>query len=146
MKGWPLVVARGITVWPLKLAGFIVVPFIDKKNNPIWGNSWTSDYSYWNMTVRNGCNNYTRKPMPKYGTKANTSDWTLENEDGFQWRYRWSLPDAKYVSFRMSWGKVHPSKGKKEFYIGWKMRDPRFEDGLMRLTFFSIRAIRLKSR
>ena len=114
-----------------------MVPFIDKKNNPVWGNSWTSDYSYWNMAIRNGAHNLYRKPMPDYRTVSNTGDWTLENRTGFQWRYRESL-DGKYVSFRCTWGKPRKSKGKKEFYIGWTLRED-FEDNTMSLTFFQFR-------
>ena len=43
-----------------------------------------------------------------------------ESQPGFQWRYRW----AGYLdSFRIVWGKPS-NKGKKEFYIGWKIGSP----------------------
>ena len=120
-----------------KLLAFVVAPFIDKKNNPIWGNSWTDDYSYWNMAVRNGAYNGFRKPQVPYNEKMNTADSTMERQSGRQWRYRKSL-DGKYVSFRVTWGKPR-DKGKREFYVGWTMRPLGFEDDTMALTFFQLR-------
>lgn len=138
MKGWTKVVVIGLFArLPAKLAAFFVVPFIDRQNNPIWGNSWTDDLSYWNIAVRNGAYNLSRKEMPKYLNWSNTADLTLEKRDGFQWRRCESL-DGEYVSFRMTWGKPRASKGKREFYVGWKMR-PDFEDNTMALTFFQLR-------
>ena len=126
-----------------KIAALFVVPFLNKeqrKNHPWFGNSWTNDYSYWNMAVRNGAHNLFRIPMPEYTTKANTEDLTLEKEAGWQWRYRRSTGDGKYVSFRCTWGKPRKSKGKREFYVGWTMR-PSFEDNTASLTFFQFRPL-----
>lgn len=119
-----------------KLAAPIAVLFVDRKTHPIWGNSWTKDFSYWNMAVRNGAHNLFRLRMPDYTTTANTDDFSLEREKGFQWRRRESL-DGKYVSFRCTWGKPR-NKGKREFYVGWTMRED-FEDNTMSLTFFQFR-------
>lgn len=41
-----------------------------------------------------------------------------ESMAGFQWRYRWSGP---FDSFRITWGPPRSDKGKREFYIGWKL-------------------------
>jgi len=44
-----------------------------------------------------------------------------ENKPGLQWRWR------RYkglASFRVAWGEPRADKGKKEFYIGWKIGSP----------------------
>lgn len=120
-----------------KLAAPVAVLFVDRKTHPIWGNSWTKDFSWWNTGVRNGAYNLSRIPMPLFATWSDSGDYTLEAREGFQWRYRRSTC-GKYVSFRCTWGKPRKSKGKREFYVGWKMR-PNFEDNLCALTFFQFR-------
>ena len=141
-KAWARVVGVGLFARiPCKIAAFFVVPFLDekaRKEHSVFGNNWTNDLSYYNIAVRNGAYNLSRKPMPNFSTQANTKDHTLEKEEGLQWRYRRSTGDGKYVSFRMSWGKPRKSKGKREIYIGWKMRE-NFEDNTMSLTFMQIR-------
>lgn len=121
-----------------KLAAPFVVPFVDRKDHPIWGNSWTDDYSYWNMAFRNGAHNAFRKVQVPFFEKSNTADKTLEGSAGFQWRYRESK-NGRYVSFRCTWGEPRHQKGKREFYVGWTMRPLGFEDDTMALTFFQFR-------
>ncbi len=129
---WLRVFLTGIfLVWPAKLLAPFVVPFVSD-DHPIWGND-ERVISYWDSAFRNSAFNLINKPMPLYDTYGNTEDETLEKLDGYQWRYRRSLDD-KYVSFRMTWGKVR-DKGKREFYIGWTMRPGEF----MGLTFFQLR-------
>lgn len=118
---------------PAKLLAPIAYPFIDKKNHGIWGVSDATDFSFYNIAIRNGAHNMFKKPRVDYTTKGNTDDETLERLEGFQWRFRRSL-DGEYVSFRMTWGKPS-NKGKKEFYVGWTMS----ELPSMRLTFFQLR-------
>jgi len=123
----------------VKLTAPIAVWFIDsRKTHPVYGNSQTTDFGWWNSAIRNSGHNYSRRPQVPYREYANTTDETLERMDGFQWRKRVSL-DGKYVSFRCTWGKPRKSKGKKEFYIGWTMRPLGFEDDTMSLTFFQFR-------
>ena len=137
MKGWPLVIGLGLTKIPLKLVAPLVVPFLSTKQrvlHPWFGARDASDTSWWNIAVRNGVHNLYTRPMPEYTTAANTDDHSLENEDGFQWRRRESA-DGRYVSFRMTWGKVR-SKGKREVYIGWVMNEVA---DYMRLSFLQVR-------
>lgn len=64
-------------------------------------------------------------------------DWTLENKEGFQWRWTES-DDRQLASFRISWGE--PKKeGKDEFYVGWKMSKDAFRKGKVNFTFFQVR-------
>lgn len=121
-----------------KLLAPIMVLFVDRASHPIWGNSWTDDFSYWNSGWRNGAHNAFRKPQVPFEELSNSQDETLEKLEGFQWRYRKSL-GGRYVSFRCTWGKPRPQKGKREFYIGWTMRPLGFEDNTMALTFFQLR-------
>lgn len=121
----------------LKVAAPFFVPFIDKANHPLFGNSWTDDFSYYNMAIRNGAHNAFRRAQVPFSETGNTSDETMEALDGFQWRRRESL-DGEYLSFRMTWGKRR-DKGKREFYAGWTMRPLGFEDDTMSLTFFQFR-------
>ena len=121
-----------------KLLAPIMVLFVDRDIHPVWGNNWTTDFSYWNTAIRNGAHNAFRKPQVPYWETGNTKDETLEKEDGFQWRKRESK-NGRYVSFRCTWGKPRASKGKREFYIGWTMRPLGFEDDTMALTFFQLR-------
>lgn len=121
-----------------KLLAPIAVLLVDRKTHPIWGNRWTTDFSYWNTAIRNGAHNAFRKHQVSYKELSNTDDETLEMQDGWQWRYRRS-DDGNYVSFRCTWGKQRPGKGKREWYIGWTMRPLGFEDDTMALTFFQLR-------
>ena len=140
MVAWLRVLLLG-TVGTLLAKGLapLAVLFVDRKDHPIWGNSWTTDFSYWNSAIRNSAHNLFRRPTPEFTTRTNTEDETLEKLEGVQWRYRKSTGDGKYVSFRVTWGKPRASKGKKEFYVGWTMRPPGFEDDTMSLTFFQLR-------
>lgn len=106
----------------MKILAPIAYPFIDKKNDPIWGVSDATDFSFWNVVVRNGAHNFTNREAVKYTTKGGID----ESKAGFQWRTRRSLND-KYVSLRLAWGKPRKQKGKKEFYFGWTMNEtPNF--------------------
>jgi hypothetical protein len=137
-KAWFRVIWMGLFGKVLaKIAAPIAVLFVDRRTHPIWGNLWTDDLGWWNSAIRNGAHNYLRRPMVMYKTTGNTKDETLEDLSGFQWRYRKS-DGGHYVSFRCTWGKPRPSKGKREFYIGWTMRED-FEDDMMSLTFFQLR-------
>ena len=138
---WLKVIGLGVFVKiPAKILALVVYPFIDKVNNPIWGVRDATDLSYYNIAIRNGAHNFYNRPDVEHETFANTEDHTLENEEGFQWRYRRSL-DGKYVSFRMTWGAPRASKGKKEFYVGWTMGSGNLKgESRMRLTFFQFRA------
>jgi hypothetical protein len=118
----------------MKLAAPIAYFFIGNKNEGPFGVWDATDKSWYNIAIRNGAHNYSARGAVKYTQKGNTEDWTLEKEEGFQWRHRKSL-DGQYVSFRCSWGKPR-NKGKKEFYIGWTMDDSR---PVMRCTFFQLR-------
>jgi len=137
MKAWLVVVGLGLIKWPAKILAPFIVPFLNeyhRKYHPIWGVRDATDLSWYNIGIRNGVHNMVTRPQVCYNTKSNTEDETLEKLEGFQWRYRKSK-DGNYVSFRMTWGKVRPSKGKKEFYIGWTMNETAY----MRLTFFQFR-------
>ena len=136
---WLNILWRIPIVIAAKLTGFVAILFVDRVSNPVWGNSWNYK-SYWDSAnpFGNAAHNLFRYPMPEFTTKSNTGDWTLEAREGFQWRYRKSL-DGKYVSFRCTWGKPRKSKGKREWYFGWTLRDPTFEDGTMSLTLFQFR-------
>lgn len=133
MKAWLKVIILGLIKWPFKLTAPIAYPFIDKVNNPIWGVRDATDLSFKNIALRNACHNMFNRPTPPFKTLTNSVDETLEKEEGLQWRYRESA-GAKYVSFRMTWGKPR-NKGKREFYIGWTMNEKAY----MRLTFFQLR-------
>jgi len=134
VKAWGKVFLLGITKIPAKLLAPIAVLFVDRKRHPIWGVRDAHDLSWWNTAIRNGAHNMYTHPQVRYITRANTHDHTLEALEGFQWRLRESV-HGDFVSFRMTWGKPRPSKGKKEFYIGWTMNDQPY----MRLTFFQFR-------
>jgi hypothetical protein len=136
---WLRVFALAPVVWLAKLVAPIAVLFVDRKNHPVWGNSHRY-ISYWDSAnpFGNAAHNLFRYPMPAYTSTTNTPDATLEYLDGFQWR-RCESADGKYVSFRCTWGKQRTAKGKREFYIGWTMRHPAFEDGTMSLSFFQFR-------
>ena len=138
MIAWLKVFAIGIFgILPVKFLALFVYPCLSadgKKNHPVWGIDDTTDFSYWNGAFRNSAHNFLNNPRVEYTTKGNTDDETLERLDGFQWRSRKSV-DGKYVSFRITWGKVS-NKGKKEFYIGWTMNEtPSFG-----LSFVQLRA------
>jgi len=137
MKAWMKVIVLGLGKWPMKVASWFVVPFLndyDRKYHQIWGAEDADDLSWRNIAWRNGVHNLTTRVTPPFDTKGNTLDHTLEALDGFQWRYRRSL-NNEYVSFRMTWGKPRAGKGKREFYVGWTMN----ESDTMRLTFFQLR-------
>lgn len=139
MIAWLKVIVYG-TLGKLvaKLLAPIAVLFVDRKAHPIWGNSQTTDFSYWNVAIRNGAHNAFRKPQVTFEELTNTpDDPSLEKVDGFQWRYRKSH-SGKYVSFRCTWGAPR-QQGKREFYVGWTMRPLGFEDDTMALTFFQLR-------
>lgn len=133
IKAWLTVVVLGLLKLPFKLLAPLAVLFVDRKHHSIWGVRDATDLSWWNTGIRNGAHNMFIRPQVEYITKGNTDDVTLERMDGFQWRFRRSL-DAKYVSFRVTWGEPR-NKGKKEFYVGWTMN----ETPDMRLTFFQLR-------
>lgn len=134
---WLRVVILGLAKWPFKVLALVVVPFLDEDqriHHPVFGVDDATDTSWRNIALRNGVHNLTNRMQVAYRTKGNTDDETLERLEGFQWRYRKSVPDGKYVSFRVTWGKPR-NKGKKEFYVGWTMN----ETPKMRLTFFQLR-------
>lgn len=135
---WLRVVGCGLLKILAKAVAPLAVLFVDRRKHPVWGNSWNY-VGYWDSAnpFGNSAHNLFRKPMPLYTTTSNTTDLTLEKEPGFQWR-RCESKDGKYVSFRCTWGKPRASKGKREFYIGWTMRED-FEDNTMSLTFFQFR-------
>lgn len=138
IKGWPKVIGLGLSKLPLKAAALVVVPFLDDEdrvNHPIWGVRDATDLSWYNIAFRNGVHNVYTRDMPFWRTTAsNTADETLEAEKGLQWRVRRSY-SGEYVSFRVTWGKPRPSKGKREIYIGWTMNEKDY----MRLTFIQFR-------
>ena len=136
-RQWLFVAKVGIGRLFVKIAALFVVPFLDdnrRRFHPYFGVRTATDLGYWNIAVRNGAHNYTNRPSVFYVSTSNTYDYSLENLDGFQWRYRKSI-EGKYVSFRCTWGKPRPAKGKREFYIGWTMN----ETPDMRCTFFQFR-------
>lgn len=133
---WLRVLLTAFLAVPAKVLAPVAVLFVDRVRHPVWGNAWNYiDYN--DSAFRNGARNFLARPMPEFTSVSNTDDLTLEKESGFQWRKRTS-EDGRYVSFRCTWGKPRPSKGKREFYVGWKMR-PNFEDNLMKFTFFQLR-------
>ena len=138
IKAWIMVFFLGILKLPFKILAPFVVPFLSyyhRVNHPFWGVRDATDLSWWNIGVRNSCHNMVTKPMPTWKTvKANSKDSSLEQEPGFQWRYRRS-DDGRYVSFRMTWGEPRKEKGKREFYIGWTLNQKPY----MRLTFAQFR-------
>lgn len=151
MIAWLKVIGLGLTKWPLKFVAMFVVPFlddVDRVTHPVFGVRDATDLSWKNIGWRNSVHNLYTRPQVPFETKSNTPDHTLERIRGFQWRYRYSVverpgsfdvPDGKYVSFRMTWGKPKPKKGKNEFYIGWTMNEKDY----MRLTFFQFRPVLL---
>jgi len=139
MNAWWKVIGLGLSKIPMKIITLGVVPFLDdeaRNDHPIFGVRDATDLSWYNIAWRNGVHNMYNREMPVWKEAAsNTKDLTLENEDGFQWRLRVS-EDGEYVSFRVSWGKIKPKKGKNEFYVGWVMNE---DAEYMRLTFFQLR-------
>lgn len=141
MSPWLDVFAQGLKQLPYKVAAPFVVPFLskaDRKDHPTWGVRDATDLGWWNIGVRNSLHNFNNRPYKNYtssGNKLAQQDWTLEKLEGFQWR-RSIADDNSMVSFRMTWGKPRKDKGKREFYIGWKM-----DSGLryVGLTFFQLR-------
>ena len=138
IKAWLKVVGMGLAKWPCKLAAPFVVPFLNdaqRKYHFYFGVRDASDLSWWNIGVRNACHNMFERATPEFLTRTNTHDDTLEMREGIQWRFRQSIGDGEYVSFRVTWGKPRRVKGKREFYVGWTMNEKPF----MRLTFFQFR-------
>lgn len=136
MKAWLLVLFVGMLKIPLKVLALVWVPFLNdyhRVNHPVFGVSDATDLSWKNIAFRNGAHNATAKKTPAFTSHGDTD---MEAE-GFKKRYRKSV-DGRYVSFRMTWGKPHQTKGKKEFYIGWTMNDKPY----MRVTFFQFTPLR----
>ena len=140
-KAWDIVSWLGLFTFyaPAILVAKVLAPlavlFVDRKNHPIWGVKDAVDLGWWNTGVRNGAHNLFTKPMVRFYTYGNTDDESLEALDGFQWRYRRSEGAGNYCSFRMTWGEPR-DKGKREFYIGWKMN---YASPTMTPTFFQFR-------
>jgi len=117
----------------LDILGLIVVPLalwfkMDMKTLPIWGNSdgiesWYTGSKFWWYAIRNPANNVRLlvKRPDQYTTLGETD---LESRDGLQWTYRYS---GWLDCFRVTWGKQRPHKGKREFYIGWKLGNDSVE-------------------
>ena len=137
---WLKVIGLGFIKLPMKVVAWFAYPFIDKVNHPWFGVRDATDLSWYNIAFRNGAHNLFNRPDVEHLTfPEDIEDPTLEKLDGFQWRYRRSK-DGKYVSFRMTWGKPRPKKGKREFYIGWTMGSSNLKkEPRMRLTFFQLR-------
>jgi len=141
MKAWLNVLAHGLKQLPYKVAAPFRVPFLndsERVNHPVWGVRDATDLSWWNIGVRNAIHNFNNKPARPYTRKGNKRaqmDWTLEKLEGFQWRVSTS-DDGELVSFRATWGKPRPEKGKREFYIGWKMDN---DLPYVNMTFFQPR-------
>ena len=139
-SAWKLVIKKGFGKIVKRISAPFVVPFLDeeeRKSHPVYGVADATDLSWWNIGVRNACRNYRMVPAQPYsqwGNKLAAQDWTLENLEGFQKRWRLSK-DGQYISFRATWGKPR-KKGKREFYIGWKMDKSA---DVMVLTFFQFR-------
>ena len=122
---------------PVMALGLIVVPIAlllkaDMESLPIWGNYEGVEEPFKNKlftwyAIRNPAHNLFSFDMPQFKTYGEDE---LEGE-GFQWRYRHS---KWFDSFRCTWGDPRP-KGKREFYIGWKLRD----DDVLSFTFFQFR-------
>lgn len=70
---------------------------------------------WWEFAIRNPVRGLKIDGPSEYETYGTDS---LETVDGFAWRYRHS---RWLDSFRMVWGSPRPQKGKREFYIGWKI-------------------------
>lgn len=103
----------------------------ERVHHEVFGVEDATDLSYWNIAVRNGAHNFFNRTQPNYTTAVfPQGDLTLEKLSGWQFRYRIS-DNQRYHSYRVTFGEPRPSKGKKEFYIGWTMNNT---DGLMRPT------------
>ena len=86
----------------------------------------TRAQKYWEMAIRNPAG--IEMKTPEYVTYGEDD---LESKKGFQWRYCHS----KYLDgFRCTWGEPR-NKGKREFYIGWKLK----EEPTVDFTFFQLR-------
>jgi len=140
---WLSVLGHGLKQLPYKIAAPFVVPFLnesERSTHPVWGVRDTEDLSWWNVGVRNAIHNFNNvkaRPYTRKGNKLAQEDWSLEELDGFQWRLSRSV-DGELVSFRATWGEPRASKGKKEFYIGWKMDNDK---AYVSLTFFQLRLL-----
>ena len=116
-----------------KLLAPFVVPFlsrVQRQAHPIWGCTGTMDLSWWNIAIRNGAHNCFLMHSVPYLYEG---DKDME-EPGFKWRKCTSL-GGKYASFRITWGKARPKKGKREFYIGWTLSQ-RLMRPVMQLRVF----------
>lgn len=81
-------------------------------------NNWSFWKKYWWFAFRNpvgGMSSWFDAPVPSEIKQRGSID---ESQPGFQWRYRYS---GWFDSFRIAWGDPDPSKGKNEFYVGWKL-------------------------
>jgi len=131
------VILLGLSKWPMKAIAPLVVLFLDdeaRQDNRVFGVADAIDTSWWNIAIRNGCHNMYTRPMPQFSWKGNTSDFSMENGNGLQWRTCTST-DGSMTSFRATWGSPRP-KGKREFYVGWVMNHVA---PYARLTFFQFR-------
>jgi len=102
-----------------KISALVVVPFLDDErrlNHPVYGVRDASDLGYWNIAVRNACHNFRQRDTVHHRCFG---DLDMEAE-GLKVR-RCRSDSGKYRSFRVTWGKARPRKGKKEFYIGWTL-------------------------
>jgi hypothetical protein len=89
----------------------------------LWGNeeegypAWSPVSPYKWYAIRNPVNNLRLLfHEPRFLTVLGTPN--MDTTPGLQWRYAYG---GWKDSFRVTWGKVRPFKGKKEFYIGWKI-------------------------
>jgi hypothetical protein len=105
----------------------LVMDDVRRKHHPIWGVEDATDLSYWNIAIRNAAHNCFLQDQVEFITITGSPDVTLEKLDGFQSRKRISTSkdraDGRYRSYRCTWGKPRPKKGKREFYIGWTMNE-----------------------
>ena len=92
------------------------IPHIQVDGNERNISGWSIWQRYWWFAIRNpvtGLGKIFAVPIrwEEYGGID-------ESKPGYQWRYRhttWA------DSFRIAWGRPRLNKGKKEFYIGWKI-------------------------
>ena len=86
-----------------------------------WANAMETPgryYTRWGVYYYWAIRNPVRGMVLRHPSTFQQSGGIDEAKDGFQWRYRWSGP---YDSFRIVWGEPRAEKGKREFYIGWKL-------------------------
>lgn len=133
-----------VVMWIAKIIGAVlIVPLslllkTDLRDLPIWGNKngIPPDYDtgFWKrwvwFAVRNGAHNLSFGDMPNDWHQLGNID---ETRPGFNVRWRRA---GWRSSFRIAWGKPDRQKGKKEFYIGFKLT--RSAD-FVKVTFFQLR-------